>query len=136
MNNHRIIHCQRAFGPNIEGLTVVSSESFSPRYDLNRTTGVITRRGHSLYGQTIVGKILIFAGAKGGVAAGWALLDLAGRGLAPLALLFELTNPVMVQGCVSAHIAIMDQFSERITQTIPSGMQVRLYPSERRMEVV
>lgn len=136
MTNHRIIHCQRALGPNVEGLTLVSSESFSPRYDLHRTTGVITRRGHSLYGQSIVGKILIFAGAKGGVAAGWAFLDLAGRGLAPLAILFKLTNPVMVQGCVAAHIAVMDQFSERITHTIPSGMHVRLYASERCVEVL
>ncbi|HXV12066.1 MAG TPA: DUF126 domain-containing protein, partial [Burkholderiales bacterium] len=66
------INVRRAFGPVVEGEAVVSDEGFSPRYDLDRWTGVITKPGHKLEGINIRDKILFFPTAKGGIAAGWA----------------------------------------------------------------
>ena len=44
------IQVERAFGPVVEGEAVVSDEGFSPRYDLDRWTGLITKPGHKLEG--------------------------------------------------------------------------------------
>jgi hypothetical protein len=41
-----ILRVQRAFGPAVEGEALVSEEGFSPRYDLDRWTGLITKPGH------------------------------------------------------------------------------------------
>ena len=108
-------------GSTVHGIAAVSKDPFSPRYDLDRKTGVITRRSHSLYGECIRGKILVFPSAKGGVAAGWAYFDLLHRGLAPLAFIFQEVNPVMVQGAVMAGIPIVDGLSDDAMTTMVTG---------------
>ncbi len=65
-----IIRVKRAFGPAVEGEALVSGEGFSPRYDLDRWTGPITKPGHRLEGASIVDKVCFFPAAKGGIAAG------------------------------------------------------------------
>ncbi|MCA3150948.1 MAG: hypothetical protein ING77_07200, partial [Rhodocyclaceae bacterium] len=42
------IAVDRAAGPVVEGEAVISTEGFSPRYDLDRWTGVISKPGHKL----------------------------------------------------------------------------------------
>lgn len=124
---------QRAWGPEVEGEVLVFSEGFSPRYDLDRWTGVISRIGHSLEGQSIVGKILLIPTVKGGVAGGWAFLDLLHKGIAPKALVFGRLNPVMVQGAVLAGIPIAGGWDRDPAQYLRSGDRIRLSPSERRL---
>ena len=74
---------ERAAGPVVEGEALVSTEGFSPRYDLDRLTGEISRPGHAIEGANIAGKILFCPTAKGGIAAGWAFYDLESKGIAP-----------------------------------------------------
>ena len=59
------IRVERAFGPVVEGEAVISSEGFSPRYDLDRWSGIITKPGHELEGVNIRDKILFFRRRKG-----------------------------------------------------------------------
>jgi predicted aconitase with swiveling domain len=102
---------KRAFGPVVEGEALVSTEGFSPRYDLDRWSGLISRPGHALEGHNIKDKILITPSAKGGIAAGWAFYDIKHKGIAPKAFVFGVTNPVMVQGAVFAGITITEGWS-------------------------
>ena len=105
------IRVERAFGPIVEGEAVVSGEGFSPRYDLDRWSGVITKPGHKLEGVNIRDAICFFPTAKGGIAAGWAFYDIKHKRIAPKALVFGVTNPVMVQGAVFAGITITEGWS-------------------------
>lgn len=41
-----IITVVRAMGKTVSGQVVVFREGFSPRYDLDRTSGIIDRRAH------------------------------------------------------------------------------------------
>ena len=123
------------FGDAVGGEALVSSEGFSARYDLDHTSGVISREAHELYGQSLVGKVLVVSTAKGGTATGWRLLDLVARGTAPAALVFRRTNPVMVQGAVMAGIAIMHRLDPDPVEAIQSGDRVRLEPAEGLIEV-
>jgi uncharacterized protein len=122
-------------GEVVEGEALVSPEGFSARYDLDRTTGVISRESHPLYGRSIAGKVLVCPVAKGGFATSWALLDLKSRGLAPVAMLFSWANPVMVQGAVLAGVALMDQLSPDATRVIQTGDRVRVDPKAARVQV-
>jgi uncharacterized protein len=130
------IRVERAFGPVVEGEAVVSAEGFSPRYDLDRWTGMITKPGHKLEGTSIVGKICFFPTAKGGIAAGWAFYDIQHKGIAPKALIFGVTNPVMVQGAVFAQIAITEGWDRHPAEVVKTGDWVRVDPARRTIEVL
>lgn len=85
---------------------LVDPQTFSPRYDLDRTTGFFSREGHPLRGEALAGRVLASPGVQGGVAGGWAFLAMKGLGVGPAALLFGHVNPVMVQGAVTAGLTI------------------------------
>ena len=126
----------RAFGRAVEGEAVVSDEGFSPRYDLDRWSGVITKPGHRLEGVNIRDKILFFPTAKGGIAAGWAFHDIKTKGIAPRALVFGVTNPVMVQGAVFAGMTITEGWSRDPRTCFRTGDIVRVDPAARTIELV
>jgi predicted aconitase with swiveling domain len=131
-----VLRVRRAFGPAVEGIALVSSEGFSPRYDLDRTTGIITKIGHALEGERLAGKVLFTPTAKGGVAAGWAFFDMQAKGFAPLALVFGKTNPVMVQGAVFAGIAITEGWTPDALQVVKTGDRVRVDPKKKTIQVL
>jgi uncharacterized protein len=130
------IEVERAAGKVVEGIALVSVEGFSPRYDLDRWTGEISRPGHAIEGENIKDRVLFFPTAKGGIAAGWAFHDLKTKGIAPKALVFGVTNPVMVQGAVFAGITITEGWSRDPFGVVRTGDAVRVDPSNRRIEVL
>lgn len=130
------IRVDRAFGEVVEGEAVVSEEGFSPRYDLDRWSGVITKPGHKLEGTLIKDKICFFPTAKGGIAAGWAFYDIKHKGIAPKALVFGVTNPVMVQGAVFAHMTITEGWSRPPRECIKTGDWVRVDPQRKVIELL
>jgi predicted aconitase with swiveling domain len=126
----------RAWGPAVEGEALVSDEGFSPRYDLDRWSGVITKPGHRLEGASVAGKVLFFPTAKGGIAAGWAFQDIKWKKIAPKAFIFGVTNPVMVQGAVFAGITITEGWNPDPREVIQSGDWVRVDPVRRIIELL
>lgn len=127
----KVFVVSRAWGPVVEGKALVMQEGFSPRYDLDRWSGIISRIGHSAEGQSIKDRILIIPTAKGGVAGGWAFYDLLHKGIAPKALVFGKLNPVMVQGAVLAGMPIMEGFDARLLLEIATGDEIRLDPAAK-----
>lgn len=115
---------------------MVSEEGFSPRYDLDRWTGLITKPGHKLEGLSIAGKVCFFPTAKGGIAAGWAFFDIHAKGIAPAAFCFGVTNPVMVQGAVLAGIPITEGWSPDPRQVLRTGDRVRVDPARRVVDLL
>lgn len=122
------IKVHRAWGNQVTGKALVMREGFSPRYDLDRWTGIISRIGHSAEGESIQDKILIIPTTKGGVAGGWAFYDLLKKGIAPKALIFGKLNPVMVQGAVLARMPIMEGWDQNLLQLVKTGDSVQLDP--------
>lgn len=129
------LHIQRAVGEAVEGFALVSSEGFSPRYDLDRWTGLISKPGHKLEGQSIIDRICFFPTAKGGIAAGWAFRDIVHKGIGPRALVFGVTNPVMVQGASFAGITLTEGLDRDPTTLIRNGDWVRIDPVALRIDV-
>ncbi len=129
MNN--IIQVKRGYGPIVEGEALVMREGFSPRYDLDRISGVISRVGHSVEGWSIKDRILVIPTVKGGVAAGWAFFDLLHKGIAPKGLVFGKLNPVMVQGAVLAKMPITEGWSINALDAIATGDRIRVDPGAR-----
>jgi predicted aconitase with swiveling domain len=131
-----VINVNRAYGDVVEGEAVVSAEGFSPRYDLDRWSGIISRPGHKLEGQSIIERVLFFPSAKGGIAAGWAFHDIKHKGLAPRAFIFGVTNPVMVQGAIFAGITITEGWDQNPQELIRTGDIVRVDPAKKTIELI
>jgi predicted aconitase with swiveling domain len=136
MSKTLILHGPAGFGAVVEGELLVSTDAFSPRYDLDRANGEISRKGHAIAGHNIAGKSLVVPAAKGGVAAGWAFYDLAQRGIAPQALICSNTNPVFVQGCVLAGISILHRLAPDPLNVLNTGDRVRVDPVHGTLEVL
>lgn len=123
-----VLRGPRGYGRPVDGEALVCADGFSARYDLEPTTGVISRPSHQLFEQSIVGKVVIFGFAKGGVATAWRLRDLVARGTAPAALIFNDLNPVMVQASVLAEVPILYGLTPDPVTTVGTGDWVHLDP--------
>lgn len=130
------IQVNKAWGRVVEGQALVMREGFSPRYDLDRTTGVISRIGHSVEGHNVKDAILVIPTTKGGVAGGWAFFDLLHKGIAPKAMVFGKLNPVMVQGAVLAGMPVTEGWSVNALDHIATGDTIRIDPPNRTITVL
>jgi predicted aconitase with swiveling domain len=126
-----ILTCHRGIGPVVTGTALVARDNFSTRYDLDRIKGTFSRPTHKLYGQTYVGKILVLVTAKGGVASAWMLHEMAARGLAPKAIVFDRANTILAQGAAFADLALVDRFEAGCPTTlIRTGDELRVEPDK------
>ena len=131
-----VVHVSRGWGPVVEGVVLIMREGFSPRYDLDRWTGLISRVGHSAERESICNRILVIPTSKGGVAGGWAFYDLLNKGIAPKALVFGKLNPVMVQGAVLARMAVTEGWDQDLPALLRSGDSVRVDPGSKAITIL
>jgi uncharacterized protein len=127
---------RQAMGAGLKGEALVARDGFSARYDLDRIGGTFSRPSHKLAGQSYVGKILVLDTAKGGVASAWMLREMAERGRAPAALVFNSVNPILAQGAAFAGLAMLAGFEGDITSQVPHGAQVEIDPARRILRVL
>jgi predicted aconitase with swiveling domain len=122
-------------GSRVEGVALVAKDNFSARYDLDRIKGIFSRPAHKLAGQSYVDRVLVLDNAKGGVATAWMLAEMASRGMAPKALLFNRVNPIMAQGTAFAGVALIDRFDVDLTDEIRTGDRLVVDPENGTVEV-
>ncbi len=125
----KIFHARQGMGNTVRGVALVARDGFSARYDLDRIRGIFSRPNHKLVGQSYVGRILVLNTAKGGVASAWMLNEMASREVAPVALVFNSVNPILVQGAALAGMSMLATFDEDITAAVPHGSEVEVNPS-------
>ena len=124
------LKCHVGVGPKVSGEALVTDDNFSARYDLDRTNGIFSRPSHKLAGQSYVDLILVMHTAKGGVASAWMLHEMASRGMAPRAILFNSTNTILAQGAALAGMALCDRFEAgNVTQLIRNGDHLIVDPA-------
>lgn len=132
----RVFKASQATGKPVEASVVMCPVPFSARYDLDRVTGVISREDHPLKGTSVRHQILVAPGVQGGVAAGWAFLAMKGQDVGFAGLVFDLVNPVMVQGAVTADVPIFAGVDDAIFDALQTGDRVRLDPATKSITVL
>jgi uncharacterized protein len=130
------LRARHAIGSSVSGQALVARDGFSARYDLDRVRGVFSRPAHKLAGESYVGRILVLDTAKGGVASAWMLHEMASRGLAPLALVFNSVNPILVQGAAFGDIPMLAGFDGDITALVPGGAQLKIQPERKLLTIL
>lgn len=134
--NELVLSARHAMGRKVEGHALVANDGLSARYDLNRLTGVFSRPAHKLVGQSYVGRILVLDTAKGGVASAWMLHEMQSRDMAPLAIVFNSVNTILVQGAALAGIPMLAGFDEDITACVPHGAWIEVDPAAATLRVL
>ena len=132
----KVFKARHAMGAKVTGEALVAKDGFSARYDLDRIAGVFSRPAHKLAGQSYVGKVLVLDTSKGGVASAWMLAEMDSRDKAPLAIVFNTVNPILVQGAAFGNIAMLAGFDEDITSMIPHGARVEIDPEKKTLRVI
>ena len=131
-----IFFAAAGMGQKARGRALVAKDGFSARYDLDRVRGVFSRPNHKLAGESYVGRVLVLDAAKGGVASAWMLHEMAARGMAPLALVLNSVNPILVQGAAFGNVTMLVGFDGDITAKVPYGATVELDPAARTLRVL
>jgi predicted aconitase with swiveling domain len=126
-----VLKCHKGIGPAITGTALVAADNFSARYDLNRLEGTFSRPAHKLFGQSYLDKVLVLQTAKGGVASAWMLREMAKRGMAPKAIIFDRTNTILAQGAAFAEMTMVDRFEQGDpTSLIRTGDALKIEPDK------
>lgn len=125
----------KGVGAPVRGPALVSVQGFGIRYDLNLETGVIENRDHDLFGERLAGRIAVFTQPKGGIAASWALANLADRGIGPLGIVFRSASPIFAQGALFAGIPILHDLDRDPCTSLRTGDEIVLRAEDGRIEV-
>ncbi len=100
---------RKIVGGTASGEALVSSMGISFFGGVDPDTGIIVERKHELYGQAIVGKILVFPTGKGSTVGSYTLYRLKQAGKAPLAIVNIDCETITAVGCIIAEIPCVDQ---------------------------
>ncbi|MBN2151583.1 MAG: DUF126 domain-containing protein [Candidatus Lokiarchaeota archaeon] len=76
---------------------------------IDPASGNVVERGHPLNGQSVAGRVLVFPEAKGSTVGSWTLLQLKKNGVAPLAIVNQLCEPIVATGAIMARIPCVDK---------------------------
>jgi uncharacterized protein len=134
--NELVLTARHALGKKVSAEALVAKDGFSARYDLNRLQGIFSRPAHKLVGQSYVGRILVLDTAKGGVASAWMLHEMQSRNMAPVAIVFNTVNPILVQGAALGDISMLAGFDQDVTEVVPHGSFVEIDPETKTLRVL
>lgn len=121
------------FPGQASGDALVSRMGISFYGGVDPDTGLITERGHDLYGQSLAGKVLVFPTGKGSTVGSYILYRLKHNGIAPAAIINAECEPITAVGCIIAEIPCIDQIE--ISQLV-TGMLLKLDAHSGSVEVV
>ena len=92
-----------------QGELLYSAEPISFFGGVDADTGIVTEKGHPLFGRCIAQKILVFPQGKGSTVGSYSLLRLAKNGVAPAAIINRECETVVAVGCIIANIPCVDK---------------------------
>ena len=106
-----------------QGTALVSPEPIGFLGGVDPETGLVVEKGHSLEGQSVAGRVLVFPTGKGSTVGSYTLYRLARKGLAPAAIINAQSEPIVAVGAILSDIPMVDQVDIR---QIASGDQVSI----------
>jgi predicted aconitase with swiveling domain len=92
-----------------EAEAVVSEDAISFYGGVEPETGKVVEKGHSLEGQVITGKVLVFPTGKGSTVGSYAIYQMKKLGTAPAAIVNKEIETIVAVGAIIAGIPCVDQ---------------------------
>ncbi len=114
---------RKIFGGKVQGEVLATPDDISFYGGCDPETGIIVEKGHSLEGQSVAGKVLVFPTGKGSTVGSYVLYALSKAGKAPLAILNKSTDPIVAVGCIISDIPAVDQID---IEELKTGQKVEI----------
>lgn len=92
----------------VEGEALVSPEPIGFLGGVDPETGLVVEPGHSLQGQCVTGKILVFPTGKGSTVGSYTLYRMAKAGTAPAAIINAESEAIVAVGAIISDIPMVD----------------------------
>lgn len=108
------------------GRALVSNEPISFYGGINPDTGIVIERGHSLFGKSIAGKVLVFPIGKGSTVGSYILYRLKKNGKAPAAIVNVEAEPIVAVGAIISEIPMVDKPCKDIIKTIKDNQELTI----------
>jgi hypothetical protein len=106
---------------------VIVSEDAVCFYLVEPETGIVIERNHSLEGQSIAGKILVMPSGKGSsVVQADGLYKLEKHDNAPLGIIVQYPDPVLVSGAIVMEIPMVDSVEDAFYEQIKSSKHIKM----------
>ncbi len=98
----------------VTGEALVTNEAMGWLGCVDPETGVVIEKGHSLEGQNVSGKIIVFTTGKGSTVGSYTIYALKQNKKAPAAIICEESEPIVAVGAIISNIPMVDKID--ITQ--------------------
>jgi predicted aconitase with swiveling domain len=118
-----------------EGETLVTTQPLSFTGGVDPDSGIVTERGHELFGKKVSGKVLIMPPLKGSTASTWIMARLSDNGLAPRAIIVTRADIILTAGAIIGKIPTVDNFGFDPTLKFKAGQRLRVNGDEGTVEV-
>ena len=102
---------------------MATNEGISFYGGVDADTGIVTQKGHSLEGQDISGKILVFPQGTGSTVGSYTLYQLKKNGKAPLAIINKECETIVAVGCIISEIPCVDHIE---IEKIKTGDKIKV----------
>lgn len=120
----------------VEGEALVTSQPLSFFGGVDPDSGLVTERGHELFGVKISGKVLVLPPLKGSTAGTWILSRLSERGAAPGAIIIKKADIILITGAIIGKIPTVDNFDFDPIMKFKTGEKLRVNGNKGTVEVV
>jgi predicted aconitase with swiveling domain len=119
-----------------EGEALVTHQPMSFFGGVDPDSGLVTERGHELFGVKISDKVLVMPPLKGSTAGTWILARLSENGLAPSAIVITKADIILIAGAIIGKIPTVDNFDFDPTTKFRNGQKLRVNGDAGTVEVV
>ncbi|MCL6611684.1 MAG: DUF126 domain-containing protein [Peptococcaceae bacterium] len=134
--NRRVFACHSISEGVAEGDVLISQDQIM-FYLIDPDTGVVIEKGHCLEGKSVAGKILVFPGGKGSsVVQADGLYQLAARNNAPLAMIIQNPDTVIVASAIIMEMPMVDGVDDAFYKAIKDGDRVRVDAGKGVIEII
>jgi len=99
------------FSGKTQGSVLKSDMPISFFGAVDQKTGIIKEQNHSLCGQSIAGKILVFPHAKGSTVGSYVLYALKKNNVAPAGMILDECETIVAVGAIISEIPTVDQIN-------------------------
>ncbi len=117
------------------GSALVSGDPLSFLGGVDATTGNVVDQRHDLYGYTVADRILVFPTGKGSTVGSYVLYQLKKKGVAPAAIINEVSDTITTVGAIISDIPLIDKLEDGAIELIQTGSNVFVNCFEGFIEV-
>ncbi len=128
-----MFHGRSIYPGRIEGEALCTPQGISFFGGVNPDSGVVVENGHTLSGQSIAGKILVFPSGKGSTVGSYTLYRLKKNGMAPAAIVNAECETITAVGCIIAEIPCIDHIP---IDQLSTGMWLRFDGAAGALEIL